>query len=167
MDGYPDEATGYGANMQPALAAAVDVGAPGAKEAWEEYQTRNPKQNYANLPEFAVVPDPNGTSGIGARAPSGGAGGRTGATPSWFMPGSKVSYRLDFPSEVFVEIYDTSGRKRVSTAAGKRAKGAHVLDPIRDLAGTDGMANTPYLIRIRAVDEFRHSEYLKVSPARP
>jgi hypothetical protein len=166
MDGYPDVATGYGANMQPALAAAVDVNAPGAKAAWEKYTTRNPKQDYSSLPEFAVVPDPGGASGIGARKPNVAGKGATGA-PTWFMPGSKVSYRLDFASDVFVDIYDTSGRKVVSVAAGKQAKGPHTLDPLRDLAGANALGKTPYLLEIRAVDGFRHSEYLKVSPAQP
>jgi hypothetical protein len=57
MDGYPEVATGYGANMQPALAAAVDAGLPGAATAWARYQTRNPKQNYSESPQFAVVPE--------------------------------------------------------------------------------------------------------------
>jgi hypothetical protein len=57
MDGYPEVATGYGANMQPALAAAVDAGLPGATTAWARYQTRNPKQNYSESPQFAVVPE--------------------------------------------------------------------------------------------------------------
>lgn len=56
MTGYPDGATGYGANMQPALAAAVDAGVPKALEAWTKYQTREPKQDYTSSPQFAVVP---------------------------------------------------------------------------------------------------------------
>jgi hypothetical protein len=56
MDGYPDNATGYPANMQPALAAAVDAGVPDAAEAWARYESRKPKQDYAGSPQFAVMP---------------------------------------------------------------------------------------------------------------
>ncbi len=56
MDGYPESPTGYGANLQPALAVAVDAGVPQAAEAWERYQTRAPRQNYSSTPQFAVVP---------------------------------------------------------------------------------------------------------------
>jgi hypothetical protein len=56
MDGYPSSATGYGANMQPALAIAVDMGIPKATAAWSQYQSRNPKQDYTAAPQFAVVP---------------------------------------------------------------------------------------------------------------
>lgn len=56
MNGYPDSPYGYGANMQPALAAAVDAGYPGAKEAWALYQTRDPKQNYHAAPTWNIVP---------------------------------------------------------------------------------------------------------------
>lgn len=59
MDGFPDSPYGYGANMQPALAMAVDRGAPGAREAWERYETRDPKQNYGSSPVWAVVPRKN------------------------------------------------------------------------------------------------------------
>jgi hypothetical protein len=162
MDGYPDEATGYGANMQPALAAAVDVNAPGAAEAWEKYQTRNPKQDFSALPEFAVVPDPGGSSRMGS-LPSGARSAP--GSHFLFMPGSRISFRLDFASEVFVEIYDTSGQKRASLPAGKKGKGVHVLDPMRDLPGAASLAKRPYLLKIRAVDGFKHGEYLKVTGA--
>ncbi len=56
MTGYPEVATGFGANMQPALAAAVDAGIPKANAAWVQYQARNPKQDYTASPQFAVVP---------------------------------------------------------------------------------------------------------------
>lgn len=56
MDGYPEIGTGYPANMQPALAAAVDAGVPGAAEAWARYETRKPRQEYTTSPQFAVVP---------------------------------------------------------------------------------------------------------------
>jgi hypothetical protein len=63
MTGYPDGATGYPANMQPALAAAVDAGIPDAAGAWARYETRNPRQDqeYSSRPQFAVVPRSNGS----------------------------------------------------------------------------------------------------------
>ncbi|PIE85143.1 hypothetical protein CSA08_03290, partial [Candidatus Gracilibacteria bacterium] len=56
MVGYPTSHIGYGANMQPALAYAVDSGISGAKNAWRTYQTRDPKQDYSFYPEFSIVP---------------------------------------------------------------------------------------------------------------
>jgi hypothetical protein len=56
MDGYPESPYGYGANMQPALSICVDAGAPGAREAWARYETRNPRQDYEGSPVWAVVP---------------------------------------------------------------------------------------------------------------
>lgn len=62
MEGYPDSPEGYGANMQPALAAAVDLGMPGAAAAWARFQARNPRPDYAPMPQWAVVPrDSSGT----------------------------------------------------------------------------------------------------------
>lgn len=56
MVGYAWSHEGYAANMQPALAAAVDVGYPGAAAAWTLYETRSPKQSYGLGAQFAIVP---------------------------------------------------------------------------------------------------------------
>jgi hypothetical protein len=56
MVGYPDVATGYGANLQPALAVALDNSEPKSATAWNLYQTRNPKQYYSDAPQFDVIP---------------------------------------------------------------------------------------------------------------
>jgi hypothetical protein len=56
MDGYPEEATGFGANMQPALARIVDFGLSRSDIAWNRYMARNPKQDYSSSPQFAIVP---------------------------------------------------------------------------------------------------------------
>jgi hypothetical protein len=60
MDGYPNSATGYPANYQIGLAAAVDSGLPGAATAWEIFESRTVKPNgqnaYNNYPNFAVLP---------------------------------------------------------------------------------------------------------------
>jgi hypothetical protein len=56
MAGYADSPSGYPANMQPALAAAVDSGLPGAAEAWARFQARSVKPDYRDYPVWAVVP---------------------------------------------------------------------------------------------------------------
>lgn len=68
MTGYPDSPTGYPSNLQPALAAAVDAGVPHAAEAWARYLTREPKQDYTQSPQWAVIPGVPGGSGIRAMA---------------------------------------------------------------------------------------------------
>ena len=56
MDGYPDQPDGYVANLQPALAAAVDAGVPGAQAAWNRMTTSSPRPDFSNYPNWAVVP---------------------------------------------------------------------------------------------------------------
>lgn len=56
MTGYAYSPTGFPSNMQPALAAAVDVGAMGARKAWKVFMSRSVKPNYANYPNFAIIP---------------------------------------------------------------------------------------------------------------
>ena len=47
---------GYPAQMQPALAAAVDAGEPGAKEAWAKFQARGVKPGKGVDPRWNIVP---------------------------------------------------------------------------------------------------------------
>lgn len=54
--GYPWSPQGFVANMQPAIAAAVDAQAPGAVMAWEIYQKRPTKQDYSAYPNWDIVP---------------------------------------------------------------------------------------------------------------
>ncbi|HET8551456.1 MAG TPA: hypothetical protein VFM97_03135 [Gammaproteobacteria bacterium] len=56
MYGYPSSPTGYPANMQPALAAAVDAGVPGAVEAWKLFMSRPTKPDYTNYANWDIVP---------------------------------------------------------------------------------------------------------------
>ncbi|MBW2526707.1 MAG: hypothetical protein JRI23_21165 [Deltaproteobacteria bacterium] len=58
MTGYAHSPTGYPSNMQPALAAAVDAGIAGAAEAWDRFMNRSVQPDYADFPNFAVVPRP-------------------------------------------------------------------------------------------------------------
>jgi hypothetical protein len=54
--GYAGSNMGYPSNMQPALATAVSLGAPGADNAWQVFESRTVKPNYADGPQFAIVP---------------------------------------------------------------------------------------------------------------
>jgi hypothetical protein len=56
MGGYADSAEGYPSNMQPALAAAAEHGAPGAAAAWATFVARAIQPDYAEEPQFAIVP---------------------------------------------------------------------------------------------------------------
>ncbi|HET6724722.1 MAG TPA: hypothetical protein VFH85_01800 [Gammaproteobacteria bacterium] len=59
MYGYPWSPTGYPANMQPALAAAVDAGVPGAADAWKLFVSRPTRPDFTNYANFAIVPRPD------------------------------------------------------------------------------------------------------------
>lgn len=56
IDGYPTSESGYPSNYQPALAAAVDSGYPGAATAWAKFISRPTKPNYGVGAQFAVLP---------------------------------------------------------------------------------------------------------------
>lgn len=56
MTGFPYSPTGFPSNMQPALAAAVDSGIPGAAEGWRIFMGRSVQPDYSNYANFAVVP---------------------------------------------------------------------------------------------------------------
>lgn len=47
---------GYPANLQPALAAAVDLGVPGAREAWAKFQARSVKPDSGFDPQWSILP---------------------------------------------------------------------------------------------------------------
>jgi hypothetical protein len=129
MDGYPSDATGYGGNMQPGLAAAVDARAPHAAEAWAKYETRNPKQDYSSSPQFAVVPRIDGSAArnpdVGRANQPGGVSGRTNCSVLLFGFGNQFcagnclydlrGRRIAFPgkspeSGVFVMIAGDSAK---------------------------------------------------------
>jgi hypothetical protein len=56
MTGYATSQAGYPSNMQPALAAAVDAGAPNAQLAWDIFMRRSVKPDYTQAPQWAIVP---------------------------------------------------------------------------------------------------------------
>ncbi len=64
MTGYATAQSGYPSNMQPALAAAVDAGAPNAQQAWDIFINRPVKPDYSQAPQWAVVPQ-RSTTGTG------------------------------------------------------------------------------------------------------
>lgn len=56
MSGYPWSPQGFPANMQPALAVAVNAGVPHAVEAWKIFMSRNTKPDYSSYPNWDIVP---------------------------------------------------------------------------------------------------------------
>lgn len=56
MTGFPWSPQGYPSNMQPALAAAVNAGVPGATEAWRIFIDRTTKPDYSGYPNWDIVP---------------------------------------------------------------------------------------------------------------
>lgn len=73
MDGYATSPAGYPAQLQPALAAAVDLGLPGAPEAWARFEARSAKPDYRVYPVWAIVPR---AAQRGAAGPGGAPTGR-------------------------------------------------------------------------------------------
>jgi len=47
---------GYPANLQPALAVAVDAGTPGAQNAWARFASSNSYPDYNSDPQWGIVP---------------------------------------------------------------------------------------------------------------
>ncbi|HEX7325590.1 MAG TPA: hypothetical protein VF292_09600 [Rhodanobacteraceae bacterium] len=56
MFGYPQSPTGFVANFQAGLAAAVGSDVPNADRAWARFMSRHLKPDYATAPQFAVIP---------------------------------------------------------------------------------------------------------------
>ncbi|MCF6330171.1 MAG: hypothetical protein L3I99_01325 [Sulfurimonas sp.] len=56
MYGYSASTVGYPANLQIALAVAAETSYPNAELAWKVFESRSNKPNYANSPQFAIVP---------------------------------------------------------------------------------------------------------------
>ena len=56
MLGYASSATGFPANLQPALAYAADTGGKAGREAWQRFMARSAKPDYGTAPQFAIVP---------------------------------------------------------------------------------------------------------------
>ena len=56
MGGYAESGHGYPATMQTALAVAVDSGAAGGQEAWEQFMRRTVKPDYSTYPNSAILP---------------------------------------------------------------------------------------------------------------
>lgn len=56
MVGYSDSAMGYPANLQPALATAVNAGVPNAEKAWSTFIGRTNQPDYHSAPQWAILP---------------------------------------------------------------------------------------------------------------
>jgi hypothetical protein len=116
MTGYPESATGYGANMQPALAVAVDAGIPMAAEAWAKYQTRNPKQDYGASPQFAVVPGGPAT-GMAVRNTESGISRKRTTSLEYLTRPAGTAVRWESGGRP--GFYDVRGGLRLKNPAGK------------------------------------------------
>lgn len=56
MTGYSGDTAGFPSNLQPALAYSADSGVTGAAAAWQVFNRRSVKPNYASGPQFSIVP---------------------------------------------------------------------------------------------------------------
>jgi len=119
MDGYPEDATGYGGDMQPALAAAVNAGIPDAAEAWARYQTRNPKQDYSAAPQFAVVP---GRPGGASLAPRASAPRKLPQVRLRWLPASE-NLAIQKGDGEDAQLFDLAGRRLIAIPGPGRALG--------------------------------------------
>lgn len=59
MSGYSSSNTGFPANMQAALAYAADAGGKEGAEAWKLFSSRTVKPDFAESPQFAIIPRPS------------------------------------------------------------------------------------------------------------
>lgn len=57
MGGTPLYVMGYPSNMQAAIAAAVDLGYPGAEHAWDLFKHRTQQPDYSQGPQFDIIPE--------------------------------------------------------------------------------------------------------------
>ncbi len=148
MNGYPESPTGYGANMQPALAVAVDLDVPGALEAWIKYETRNPKQDYSSEPQFSVVPFSRYTGT--AIKPSDAQAGKLAPHSEFYFVGvgdNNIRFQLVQRDIVSIVLFDNMGRrlaaKNLSLPKGEFTHRLASLLP-RHKYGT------PYILKIRS-----------------
>jgi hypothetical protein len=158
MDGYPDSPTGYPANMQPALAMAVDMGVTGAKEAWAKYQTRSPKQDYSKLPQFSVVPNPNPASTTQLNRKRSGM--KKDAGRDWYV-GLPFAYDVTQPCDVWVELYEPSGKRAAAIPLGRQSPGRKVFRPSLEAVH---VGSGPKLLVVKGMEDSREAVRLKVGP---
>lgn len=132
MIGRPWNPTGYGANLQPALAMALDAGVPNAREAWATYETRDPKQDYSESPQFAVVPrilDALPTAveeEANQQAPE--QFRLIGNYPNPFNPITNIVFELPQPGAVSIILYDIKGKTVAQVLLNvKKEAGRHTI----------------------------------------
>lgn len=116
MYGYPWSPTGYPANLQIALAAAVDSGISNADEAWQRFKSRSIKPDYGNYPNFAVVP--RRSAGVPAPRVS------LYASPNPVRPGARTTLHwsasgADTCSANWLDGTATNGEQTVGPINGK------------------------------------------------
>jgi hypothetical protein len=131
MDGYPDSPTGYGANMQPALAVAVDARAPHAFDAWARYQTRSPKQDYSSSPQFAVIPrdagNPGSVEDAGTSAEAMSHFELRQNYPNPLNPETAIDYSLPRSGYVTLKIFTLRGEEVATLVSEELPAGRHTL----------------------------------------
>jgi hypothetical protein len=133
MLGIQTSATYYFANLQPALAAAVDSGVVGGRTAWDRAQAsgQHPTDAYNNVPIFAVIPRALSTTSVNvsitANPPTVKPGG--GSTLSWTTSNAESC----IASGGWAGNKPTSGSESVS---GLQANQSYVLTCSSNSAGT-------------------------------
>ncbi len=80
MLGYPYSATGYPANLQPALAVAVGSSAPNAQAAWDLFNGLSVTPDYTRDPQFAVIPRNTPRNQNSSETPENNSGDGSGET---------------------------------------------------------------------------------------
>ncbi len=152
MDGYPASPTGYGANMQPALAVAFDAEAPQAAAAWARYETRLPKQDYSTAPQFAVIPRKlQNTTTVGEHnTPIVKGFALEQNYPNPGTPDTLIRYHLPTDSEIKLRVFDINGRQVAILDAGMKAAGHHTIRWDGTQRGVR-VANGNYFVQLQAI----------------
>ncbi|MBN1559660.1 chitobiase/beta-hexosaminidase C-terminal domain-containing protein [candidate division KSB1 bacterium] len=109
MLGYPESATGFGADMQPALALVTEADLSGAKLAWSRYESREPKQDYSVSPQFALVPREQSSDVLPPPtiSPIGGVFEESVTVTLSSLEGADIYYTLDGSAPTEQSVYYT------------------------------------------------------------
>ncbi|VAW34186.1 hypothetical protein MNBD_GAMMA01-1234, partial [hydrothermal vent metagenome] len=104
-NGGPTDPESYTANIQSALAVATETTNPNAALAWQVFENRSVKPNYAIAPQFAIVPFENTALSISDEV--------FNNTISIFPNPTANTFTIDFGNEILekVIIYNELGQK--------------------------------------------------------
>ncbi|MCI0552728.1 MAG: hypothetical protein L0287_17390 [Anaerolineae bacterium] len=159
MDGYPESSTGYGANMQPALAAAVEAAVANSAEAWAIYETRSPRQDYSSAPQFAITPSSGDDGSVSVR--DSGMPGKIPDTPvvldqnypNPFNPETTIEYFIPHPSYVTLKIFNVHGEDVATLVSEFRPAGRHAIK-----WDATGLASGSYFCRLSLYSTDRRAQ---------